>query len=450
MRYLRFTPWFIAFALTAVGLGGCHKEAPSVPPSSASHGAMERASKAEPAAAARTAQGGGKALAAAAKEAPAKRTEVVLWHAYRGLEKKALEKLAARYNAEPHPAKVRLVAVPYDAFVDKITVTVPRGQGPDLFIFAHNLIGRWSELHILEPLSGRVPPDVLRRFVPKTVKALVYDGTLYGLPLAYKCLALFYNRAMVRVAPATVDALIEAAKRHTDAKAGHFGLAYEADKLYFHAPWLFGFGGRIFDEGGKLAVDTPEAVESLRFAKKLAVDSGIMPREVSGFLVTSLFNQGKLAFAIEGPWFRAEIAKGIDYAVAPLPALPGGRRPRPFLGSEAVFLSARSPHKDAAMDFASWLTSDEAARVRAVEAHQPVANRAVYGDKAVAADTAMAVFRKVADDAVLMPARSAMQVVWSHYDRALHKALYGGADPTEALREARQRIEHDLQRAEGK
>ena len=62
---------------------------------------------------------------------------VILWHAYRGDEAKALEETVNAYRQRPNAAHVRLVAVPYDAFANKLRVAVPRGNGPDLFIFAH-------------------------------------------------------------------------------------------------------------------------------------------------------------------------------------------------------------------------------------------------------------------------------------------------------------------------
>ena len=37
--------------------------------------------------------------------------------------------------------QIETLAVPYQAFADRITAAVPRGKGPDLFIFAHDRIG---------------------------------------------------------------------------------------------------------------------------------------------------------------------------------------------------------------------------------------------------------------------------------------------------------------------
>ena len=54
-------------------------------------------------------------------------TEIVVWHAYRAEEKAALEKVAGAYNAAHPNTHVSTLAVPYDAFADKISAAVPRG-----------------------------------------------------------------------------------------------------------------------------------------------------------------------------------------------------------------------------------------------------------------------------------------------------------------------------------
>jgi len=68
-------------------------------------------------------------------------TEIVVWHAYRGDEKSAFEKVIGMYNASQNKVTVKTLAVPYDAYADKITASIPRGKGPDLFIFAQDRLG---------------------------------------------------------------------------------------------------------------------------------------------------------------------------------------------------------------------------------------------------------------------------------------------------------------------
>src|SRR5207302_992263 len=161
---------------------------------------------------------------------------------------------------------------------------------------------------------------------------------------------LFYNRALVREPPATLDDLVAKAKEVT--RGGVWGLAYPVSDPYFHAGFLTGFGGRIFEEPGHRAVlDSPQAVAALEFVRKLALEDRVIPEEPNSVLVTSLFNQGKAAMVINGPWFIGEIAKGIEFGVAPLP-VNGVHPMRPFLSVEAALVSGRAREPEGARVFA--------------------------------------------------------------------------------------------------
>ena len=373
---------------------------------------------------------------------------VVLWHSYRANEKDALEQAAAKWNAQPDVPKLELLAVPYDALADKITAAVPRGHGPDLFIFAHDRIGDWAESHILEPIEFFVDEALCDRYLRKTIDALVYGDSLYGLPLAYKSAALFYNKALVTKPPTTTAELLELGRRLTDRKAGRFGLVYENVKLFFHAAWLHGFGGEVFDERGQLHVVTPAAVRALEWARLLGGPDGIVPPETSGVLLSTLFNEGKAAMAMSGPWFVGEIRPGVSYGVAPLPIVSEtGRRAEPFLGVEAVLMSAYARDKKAAFRVMQYLAGDEAALLRARTARQTVANVAAYRDPRIAKDPLIAAFRQQLDDARVMPGTPEMRIAWSPYDMAIQQVVALGGDPNAALREAEQKIQAYLKGA---
>ena len=86
---------------------------------------------------------------------------------------------------------------------------------------------------------------------------MAYHGSLWGLPLAVKSLALFYRTDLVAEPPRTTDELVALAPKMT-ARHG-FALAYANVDLYGHAPWLHGFGGRVLADDGSLAIATPEA-----------------------------------------------------------------------------------------------------------------------------------------------------------------------------------------------
>lgn len=432
--------WTVTLAL-AVSLTACKKDdAPQAPeagkgpakaPAALADKAPEAKASDQPTTAPETA------------EPPLDKATVVLWHAYRAEEQRALEQLVDAYNAQGGPVTVEAIPVPYDAFVDKIAVTIPRGNGPDLFIFAHNMIGDWVAAGLIEPVNQWAPPTLLGRFIPDTVKALVYKKSLYGLPLAFKSLVLFYNKALIAEPPATLDDLIAKAKANTGGE--RWGLAFEAAKLYQHAPLLHAKGGAVFDEAGAPALDSAGSVAAAEVARSLVKEHGVVPSGMTGFMVTSLFNEGKAAMAISGPWFRGEIDPAISYGVAVLPSVDGAPM-RPFLGSEALYVSAKSAHKREAFDVAKFLTSDASALVRATVGKQPVANRATYDDPAVKGDPNMPVFFEQSKAAVIMPSTPEMQVVWSTYDNALNKVIFGDGDVRATFGDAQRKVQGDIEK----
>ncbi len=370
-------------------------------------------------------------------------TELVLWHAYRGAERDALSAAARDFEARTPDVRVRLVAVPYDAFPDKLSVAVPRGHGPDLFIFAHDRLGDWAASGLLEPVGFWADEPLVDRFYLETVQPLVFRGELYGLPLAFKTLALFYDKTLVETPPATTDDLVATAKRLRAQRPDVWGVAWDADSLYFHAPWLHGFGGAVYaaPEADELALTSPEAQASAAFVRRLLVDDRIFPEEATPALITSLFNQHRLAFVVNGPWFRGELVGNDRWAVAPLPIVSETGRPAaPFLGTEALYLSARSSEKRKAFELMRFLTSDDAARRRFREGGQLVANRAVYEDAAVAADPFARAFREQLARTVSLSNRPHMRGVWTPMETALSNAIVHGVPPATALGEAVDRI----------
>lgn len=370
---------------------------------------------------------------------------LVLWHSYRAEEKRALEVVIERFHQKQKTLRVRLLAIPYDAYPDKISAATPRGHGPDLFIFAHDRIGDWADKKILEPITFWVDEDLLKTFFPQTVAALAYNNALYGLPLAYKSLALFTNTALVPTPPTTTDDLIALAKKLTDPAKERFGLAYETTNFYQHAVWLHGFGGGIF-EGDTLIASNDAAIQALDFAYSLQKTHKLLPAEPTSQLISSLFNRGQAAMVINGPWFRGEIDSKIKYTVSPMPLLSATKKPAaPFLTSEAILLSRYSKKKKEAFEVMRYLTSAEAAMIRMTLGKQPVATLSCYQTPEALKDPILLAFRKQLDTTVLMDNRPQMRVVWAPMVNALGRVFRGQQSSKDALLEAQKEIRSYLQ-----
>ena len=385
------------------------------------------------------------ALPASAQE-PKK---LVVWHAYRAGEKAALEKVVAEFNKQnaSKGLQVETLAVPYDAFADKISAAVPRGKGPDIFIYAQDRLGGWIEAgNTVEPLDFFLDQATKDRFLPTTLEAMAYRGTTYGLPLNYKVLTLIYNKKLVKTPPKTTGELVKLAKTLTDPAAGRFGLAYNYGDFYFHSALLNGFGGRVFEKGSTPVLNAPENVKSIELLMKWARKDNILPKEPSVAVITSLFNAGKAAMVFNGPWFLTEISKDIDYGLAPLPTIDeaGGKPMRPWITVEGVYVAAPSKNKDAAYEFAKYLTDLPAAKVLGLEGRQSPANKAVYQDPKVAADPVLKAFRQQVEVSVPMPNVPEMSMMWSPATNAMNAITKGSTDPKAALDNAQRALAKDV------
>jgi len=386
------------------------------------------------------------AAAAVALVGVASAQDLVVWHAYRGAEKTAFEKVVAAYNARPTTkVKVSSLAVPFDAFADKISAAVPRGKGPDVFIYAQDRMGGWIEAgNTVEPIDFFVDDALKGRFIPTTVQALTYRGSLWGLPFNYKVITMLYNKKLVRTPPTTTAELVKLGKELTNKGAGRFGLAWASNDFYYVASLMNGFGGGVFGAGAKPTMDQAANVKAMELLVQWN-KAGFMPAEPSVALITALVNEGKAAMVFTGPWFLGEVSKDIDYGLAPLPNITeaGGKPMRPWMTVEGAFVTAPCKQKEAAFEFVKYITDVEAAKVMAVEGRQTPAVKAVYDDAAVKSDWVLANFRKQVDVAVPMPNLPEMTMMWSPATTALNK-INAGTAPKDALGIAQKAVEKDV------
>ncbi|MFN3201055.1 MAG: extracellular solute-binding protein [Bradymonadia bacterium] len=369
-------------------------------------------------------------------------TTVSVWHAYRGKEKAALTEVAEKFNSANADVKIKLLGIPYDAFADKISAAVPRGKGPDLFIFAQDRVGDWAASKLIEPLDFWMTEELEKAYLEPTLEALTYDDSVYGLPIAAKSVALFYNTDLVKAPPKTTDEMVTLAKSLTDKGKKQYGLVYENANFYFHGMWMQGFGGKVFSKKGKPTLASKAVVDSLAFAQNLAKKEGIMPQEVSGNLVSTLFNDGKAAMVINGPWFMGEISGNVKYKVAPLPTISASGKPAtPFLSAEGVIMSAKAKDKKAAFKVMQYLTGSEAGKILATKGRQLVARKDVHADPAVKGDPLLAAFRKQLKHSRPMPNTPAMLMVWTPATTAMNKVINGDTAPADAAKAMQAEVE---------
>ncbi len=374
--------------------------------------------------------------------------ELVVWHAYRAAEKAAFEKVLENFAKTPAAKgfKVSPLAIPYDAYADKISAAVPRGKGPDLFIYAQDRLGGWIEAgKTVEPIDFFLDKATRDSLLPGMMAAMTYKGGVYGLPINYKMPTLIYNKDLVKAPPKTSDEMIKLAKTLTNASSGRYGLAYWYTNFYFHSALMNAFGGAVFDKDGKVTLNSPATVASLNQMMTWYKKDGVMPTEPSEALIASMFNEGKAAMVINGPWFVGDIDKKINVGFAPLPVVDAAKKPmRPWMTIEGAYVAASSANKEVAYELAKYLTGEEAGLVLALEGRQLHTNKAIYSNPKVAGDPVLKAYREQLDSAEPMPNRPEMTMVWSPATTAMNKIVKGNATVEAALKEAQASIQESV------
>lgn len=363
----------------------------------------------------------------------ARADELRLWHAYRDDEAAALVAIVEAFTQQTGH-KVELLAVAHESFGSKLAATVPRGQGPDVFIDSHERLGDFRLRGVVGPADGAIDDRAV--FSPPALAALTQDGVVWGVPLTAKSVALFVNTRLVGHVPETLEGI---AALQPDLPPGVFALAYEAQSAYGHMPLLHAFGGRMLTDDQRFGMIGAGAEASLVFAKDL-VDRGVVPGDADGALVQDLFRAGRAAFVISGPWLAGDL-KGSDiaYRVVPLPIVAATGQPmRPPLTVETAMLSPQGAERPAALALARHLGSAAAADLRQRQA----GTLSVRLDVPVPKDNPLlAGFAAQLATAVPMPSTPAMRSTWEPAFRAIRKVLRGQAEPRDALAEAEFRFE---------
>lgn len=361
--------------------------------------------------------------------------EVVIWHAYEtgGSEYAALNDSIARFTLQNPDVQIRTVAIPFEPFTSKVNVSVPRGNGPDILIFAHDPVGDWASKGLIEPLSLWHRDDELRGFTPNTVSAFIWEKHLYAYPLTAKTLGLYYNPNLVGRAPATTTELVAEVNRLGNRVK--IGFAYDLDDLFFHSAWLYGFQGKLLD-GDRVVFGQKDYRQSLRKSIELVqqwAEAGVVPTNLSFERQKAMFAEGDIAFVMSGSWFGSGLEKE-SYRVAPLPKIGSadGREARPFMSVEGVFVSAFSKNKPAAVKFSQFLAgATESARRRNLTGQVSARN-----DLSSANESESSAFQIMVTRAVPTPNSKKMKAMWTPINRLLSETIVRKREVESAIDEA--------------
>lgn len=358
---------------------------------------------------------------------------------------------AVKSFEEKYKVKVKVVEMQMTDQVKKLRLDGPAGTGPDVVTLPHDQIGN----AVTEGLLSEVKADdaVKSKFTNSSIEAQTYNGKLYGLPKAIETPVFIYNKKLMPKAPETMDELFNFSKEFT--KDGKYGFLALGDNFYFANAFMAGMGGYVFGEkDGKpnasdVGLNNSGAVQGAEYLQKWYKEK-LFPKgiigESGGPAADGLFNEGKAASIMNGPWaFQAMEKNGIDYGVAPMPKLPNGQPMKTFVGVKGWHVTSFSKQNDLATKFTEWVTNEENAKIRFEKTKEIPPVKSVMEDPIIKDNEAAKAVATQSENGIPMPNIPEMQEVWKPAGDALQLVVTDKEAPKAALDSAVKQIKGNIE-----
>jgi multiple sugar transport system substrate-binding protein len=385
------------------------------------------------------------------------------------------QEIVDKFNESQSDIAVEMLIAPWGELNTKLLTAISAGTPPDFTIIGRSDAISWAVRGGIVPIddriasNDRVKPD---DWFDVAYKECIWEGKTYALPFESGTYAAWMNPAMFEevgldpTKPPQVWSEVDvAAEKLTkgDAQAGYERVGF--------IPWqsrrdILGWlaGGEWYDEATQqITAVTPENITAFewidQYAEKYGGEAIQRFREGLGGGMTAddPFYRGKLGIVFAGSWemsSKNEYAPDLPYIVYPLPYLDGKSYASINQGSACV-LPKGSPHPDEAFTLLVYMAIDGIAQWVPNAADMVSRKDQTEIFPAALPDTEEGrAFWKIYNDALayahhepLMPVRP----FWnSALDNAVDQVVLGQKTPEEALQEAQDATQEELDKALGK
>ena len=268
------------------------------------------------------------------KEPVVEKKTIKFWNGFTGSDQETLTKRIEEYNAGDHSATIEMEIMPWDTLYEKLATTVSSGEGPDVVAFSFQRIGTYAREGVIVPINDVFDNGVDKDVIPAgLLDNLNYGDDVYATPMNLSTMMLYYNKDLLAEAgletpPANWDELSEYAKQLTKVNGDiveqyGFGIASHVTV----AMWpvlLWTGGGDIVDYSTMTSVLNSDANKyTMTYFSDLIKEYKVSPAVAAGADIDTLFQTGKCAMYMCGPWAVAGFqSAGLNFDVAPVPEGP--------------------------------------------------------------------------------------------------------------------------------
>ena len=364
------------------------------------------------------------------------------WHFWSEPGQKAvLKELVAEFEKEKN-VKVELTELSWNDGKVKLQAAFNSGAPPDVIELGSDWIAQFSSSGVLLALPG--DGNALGRFVSYSVAPAMWQGRTFAYPWTLDTRVIFTNQTLLAKAGwtepiITMDQLIRAAELVKESGTDGGGAnGADAHRLYKKIlPFMWTYGGDVFDAQGKPILNSPENIQALSVYAQLAR---------AGFVETqrqldAAFVQGKIALWNSGSWLSKKIYANKALKAQPI-MMPGvhGQPGVSFAGGEYLAVSASTKNTQHARDLVLFLTKGSTAVrfcAQISEAGFP-AEKASFSDSVLIADPIKALFARQLQHARMTPVHPRWLDIEAVIEDAVVRVLLGEETPQESMEKAQQ------------
>lgn len=387
------------------------------------------------------------------------------WYAHADTFDKTQEQIISEFNKEYPDIRVNLIELPEDT-TDKLQALLIALRSGDGSIDFFNADVTWTPIFasagLIEAMDSYFPESEQAKFLPSTIDAATYNGTVWGMPFRTDAGVLYYRKDLLdaygKDVPETwtelkntAHEIVTAERQKGNEMYGLAGSMKQYEGLTCNAvEWFYSNGGAVIDEEGNIVIDSEENRMILQLIKDM-VDLELFPKGVlsygSGDARASMF-QGNQVFLRAWPKAYA-LSQNPDNSkvvgklgVAELPRGEMGSRGHSTLGGWQLFLSKDSKNKEEAVTFMKFYTSEMAMKLHAINDSYLPARTSLYSDSEILeANPFFGMIKDVLANAVPRPKTPFYAETSSIIQVEVQNALNGNKSVSEALSDAQEKME---------
>jgi len=248
---------------------------------------------------------------------------------------------------------------------DKATTLAVAGTPVAMAYVGSRTLKEFAENELIVPVP--MTEEEKKSYYPNIVDTVTFEGTQWGVPIAFSTKALYWNKDLFKQAgldpetpPKTWAEEIAFAKQIKE-KTGIAGYGLPAktfdNTMHQFMHWVYTNNGKVID-GDEIVMDSPEVLAALQAYKD------IMPYSVEGATayeqneIRAIFLDGKAGMIQSGSGAAALLKDTkIDWGIAPLPLGPSAKGEGTLLITDSLAIFKDTGVEEKAIEFAKFITS---------------------------------------------------------------------------------------------